>query len=89
MKTCVIGAGYIAKQHLACLTRLPGVHVAGVCDLSPATAEATAERFGISRWFTDHRQMLGTVTPDVVHVATPFGSHFALAMTKYTTALPV
>jgi predicted dehydrogenase len=80
VKSCVIGAGFIAKQHLACLARLSGVEVAGVCDLSPATAEATAERFGVLRWFTDHREMLSALTPDVVHVATPFSSHFALAM---------
>jgi predicted dehydrogenase len=79
VKSCVIGAGHIAKQHLACLTRLPGVEVAGVCDLSPATAEAAAERFGLPRWFADHREMLREVKTDVVHVATPLNSHVPLA----------
>ena len=81
MKAVLIGAGHIARQHLACLRELPGVEIAGVCDLSPATAESAAERFNIARWFTDSNVMLETVRPDVVHVTTPPGSHFALAST--------
>ena len=79
MKAALIGAGHIARQHLACLRELPGVEVAAVCDLSPATAESAAERFGVPRWFTDSDAMLAEVRPDVVHVATPPRSHFALA----------
>ncbi|MGJ5037750.1 MULTISPECIES: Gfo/Idh/MocA family oxidoreductase [unclassified Bradyrhizobium] len=80
MKAVLIGAGQIARQHLACLNTLPGVQLAGICDLSPATAEAAAERYAIPSWFTDHRTMLQTVRPDVVHVTTPPTSHFRLAM---------
>jgi predicted dehydrogenase len=80
MKATLIGAGQIARQHLACLRELPGVEVAAVCDLSPAMAESAAERFGVPSWFTDHRRMLDEVRPDVVHVTTPPPSHFPLAM---------
>ncbi len=80
MKTVLIGAGQIAQQHLGCLRTLPEVELAGVCDLSRSIAEATAERFGIGGWFTDHHAMLDAVRPDVVHVTTPPQSHFRLAM---------
>ncbi len=80
MKAALIGAGQIARQHLGCLCKLPGVEVAAVFDLSPATAESAAERYGIRSWFTDHRTMLQQVRPDVVHVTTPPSSHFRLAM---------
>ncbi len=80
MKAALIGAGQIARQHLACLRTLPGVEIAAICDLSPALAEATAERFGARAWFTDHRSMLERVRPDVVHVTTPPPSHFRLAL---------
>ncbi len=79
MKAALIGAGQIAKQHLACLKELEGVEIGAVCDLSPATAAAAAERFGIPRWYTDHRAMLEAERPDVVHVTTPPSSHFPLA----------
>jgi predicted dehydrogenase len=80
VKTALIGAGQIAKQHLSCLKTLPGVELAAVCDLSPAAAEAAAERYGVKTWFTDHRAMLEKARPDVVHVTTPPTSHFGLAM---------
>jgi predicted dehydrogenase len=80
MKTALIGAGQIAQQHLSCLRTLPEVDLAGVCDLSRAMAESTAERFGVDAWFTDHRAMLDVVRPDVVHITTPPQSHFRLAM---------
>ncbi len=80
MKAALIGAGHIARQHLACLKTLPGVELAGICDLSPATAECAAERYGVRAWFTDHREMLARVRPDVVHVTTPPTSHYRLAL---------
>jgi predicted dehydrogenase len=79
MKAALIGAGAIAREHVGALQSVPGVQVAGICDLSPAMAEATAEQFGIPRWFTDHRKMLAEVAPELVHVTTPPGSHFSLA----------
>jgi predicted dehydrogenase len=80
VKVGLIGAGQIARQHLACLNSLPGVEMAAVCDLSPATAEAAAERYDVPAWFTDHRAMLEAAQPEVVHVTTPPTSHFRLAM---------
>jgi predicted dehydrogenase len=79
IKASVIGAGYIAREHLACLTTLDDVRVEAVCDRSAVMAEATAEQFGASGWFTDHREMLRSVQPDVVHVTTPPQSHALLA----------
>jgi predicted dehydrogenase len=80
VKAALIGAGQIAKQHLSCLKSLSGVELAAICDLSPAAAEAAAERYRVRTWFTDHRVMLDKARPDVVHVTTPPTSHFGLAM---------
>jgi predicted dehydrogenase len=80
VKAALIGAGQIARQHLSCLKTLPDVELAAICDLSPAAAEAAAERYGIGAWFTDHRAMLEEGQPDVVHVTTPPTSHFVPAM---------
>ena len=80
LKAAIIGAGHIARQHLACLRETPGVDVVGVCDLSRAMAESAADRFGVPKWYTDHRRMLEEARPDVVHITTPPPSHFALSM---------
>jgi predicted dehydrogenase len=89
VKAALIGAGQIARQHLACLKALPDIELVAVCDLSPATAEAAAERYGIRDWFTDHRVMLDKARPDVVHVTTPPTSHFRLAMDSFDAAAHV
>src|SRR5262249_32100197 len=83
VKTALIGAGQIARQHLSCLKALPGVELASICDLSPATAEAAAPRYGLPALVTDHRPMLEKTRPDVVHVTTPPTSHFKLAMDSF------
>ena len=80
MKAAIIGAGQIARQHLTCLETLPGVEIAGICDLSPAAAEFATERHGAGAWFTDYREMFARVTPDVVHITTPPSSHYRLAI---------
>jgi predicted dehydrogenase len=80
VKAALIGAGQIAGQHLSCLKTLPDVELAAICDLSPARAEAAAERYGVQAWFTDHRAMLDKARPNVVHVTTPPTSHFRPAM---------
>jgi predicted dehydrogenase len=80
VRAALIGAGQIARQHLACLKALYGVELAAVCDLSPSAAEAAAERYGVPAWFTDHRALLDKAKPDVVHVTTPPASHFGLVM---------
>src|SRR5258705_6292513 len=42
----VIGAGKFAAMYLAQALRTPGVHVAGIADLSPASARGNLERVG-------------------------------------------
>lgn len=78
MKAALVGTGRVATQHLSCVSSLPGVTLGGVCDLSPAAAAATAERFGAPA-FTDVGAMLAQVSPDVVHITTPAPTHFDLA----------
>ena len=79
MRSAIIGAGRIAQQHLSCLAELPNAQLVGVCDLSSALAEATAERFGVERHFTDLERMLDEARPEIVHITTPAPSHFAIA----------
>jgi predicted dehydrogenase len=89
VRTALIGAGQIARHHLACLRTLPGVELAAICDLSPAAAEAAAERYGARAWFTDHRAMLETARPDVVHVTTPPTSHFGPVIDSFNAGAHV
>lgn len=80
IRVAVVGTGAIAEAHLACLAALDGVEVVAVVDLSPARAEATAERFGVPRWYADTGEMLRDAVPDAVHVTTPPNAHVPIAL---------
>ena len=75
----VVGCGAIAREHLAVLKEFDNVDIAAVCDISAARAEATAERFGIPRWYTDHKKVLSDFRPDLVHITTPPAVHVSIA----------
>src|SRR5258708_4492276 len=79
LTSALIGCGAIAREHLTALTELSEVEVVAVCDLSPARAEAAAERFGIAKWYSSHEKLLAEMRPDLVHITTPPSSHFAIA----------
>jgi predicted dehydrogenase len=50
-----------------------------VCDREPLMARQLAERFGVTRHFSDLDDLLAGARPDVVHVTTPPESHFDIA----------
>jgi predicted dehydrogenase len=75
----VVECGAIAREHLAVLQEFGNVDIAAVCDISAVRAEATAERFGIRRWYTDHKKVLSDFRPDLVHITTPPAFHADIA----------
>jgi myo-inositol 2-dehydrogenase / D-chiro-inositol 1-dehydrogenase len=64
----MIGAGWIAAEHMATLRRLDDVELAGVCDVDEARARELA---GAAAVYTDWRDLLERETPDAVFVCTP------------------
>jgi predicted dehydrogenase len=89
LTSVLIGCGAIAREHLAALADLKNVEVAAVCDLSAARAEATADRFGIAKWYPSYEQMLTQIKPDLVHITTPPSAHFPIAKSCLTAGLNV
>jgi len=89
LTSVLIGCGAIAREHLNALAHLEMVEVAAVCDISPARAEAAAERFGIAKWCANYEKVLADVRPDLVHITTPPSSHFPIANTCLTAGLNV
>jgi len=89
LTSALIGCGAIAREHLAAVAALKNVEITALCDLSAARAEATAERFGVARWFTDYQQLLTDVRPDLVHITTPPTTHFQLTSACLSAGLNV
>lgn len=89
LTSVLIGCGGIARRHLAALADLRYVEVAAVCDLSAARAEATAERFGIAKWYSCYQELLRDIKPNLVHITTPPTSHFPIAKACLSAGLNV
>ena len=76
----VVGAGMISQRgilpHLSQDDITDRVRLHAVCDLAPKRAEASAERYGIPRWYENYDDLLADPDVDMVTIATPIGLHY-------------
>jgi predicted dehydrogenase len=79
LKIAIVGCGKIADDHVQAILCIPDCRIVALCDREPLMAGQLGERFGISKCFSDLREMLHATAPDVVHITTPPQSHFSLA----------
>ena len=79
LKAAIVGCGKIADAHASQIQRIGGCEIVGVCDREELMARQLAERFHVSRYYSDVMDLIRDARPDVVHVTTPPQSHFALA----------
>jgi predicted dehydrogenase len=89
LRVGVVGAGLIAQvMHLHYLRELSDrFEISVVCDIAPANAAASAERFGVPKTFTDWHDMLREPL-DAVLVLTA-GSHAPIAVAAAKAGLHV
>jgi len=79
LRIAIIGCGKVADQHVQAIHRIADCEIVALCDRELLMAKQLGERFGVSACFSDLREMLDAVSPDVIHITTPPQSHFALA----------
>ena len=79
LRVAVIGAGYWGPNLVRNLSEAPGAAPVAVADLSPERLEAIRKRFPAVRTTTNHREILEDRAVDAVCIATPVGTHRALA----------
>jgi len=77
MRVGMIGAGWIATDHVARLRAAVGVELVGVCDLDGERARALA---GSAAVYTDWRALVDGESPDAVFVCTPPQTHREIAV---------
>jgi predicted dehydrogenase len=77
MRIGVIGAGWIAEQHLASLRGLDDVELAAVCDLDAARVRELAPEVPA---FIDWHELIEVEKPDAVVVCTPPLVHREMAV---------
>ena len=70
----VVGCGDVSVVHLEAIEALAGSQLVAVCDTDPVTAASAAARYGVPA-FASHTELLDSLRPDVVHIATPHDQH--------------
>jgi predicted dehydrogenase len=76
----VIGLGYWGPNLVRNLVELEGIEVAYLCDLRPETLDRVSRRYRAIERTTSFDRVLQDRSVDAVAIATPVGSHHALAL---------
>ncbi len=72
LRVAVVGAGNMANSvHYPSLASFGDVEIAGICGFNPAALQATADKYGIERRYTDDRQLIDEVGPGAIYVIGP------------------
>jgi predicted dehydrogenase/uncharacterized protein YbjT (DUF2867 family) len=79
LRIAIVGAGYVARHHIAALRRLEFVEIVGICDIDTKAAQALATSFGIE-FVTGDFTRLAERHPHAVYVLTPPSSHAPLTL---------
>lgn len=79
LRVGIVGAGYVARYHIAALRRLDFVEIVGLCDLDAEAARTLAKANGID-FVASNLADLGSRSPDAIYVLTPPASHCPLAL---------
>lgn len=77
MRVALIGCGGIAQVHAAALRNMPEIDLCAFADIRLERAEALAKG---AATYSDYRQMLAQIKPQVVHVCTPHYLHAPMAI---------
>ncbi|WP_226531237.1 Gfo/Idh/MocA family protein [Microbacterium paraoxydans] len=80
MRIGLIGAGAVAKYHVAAATALPGVQLTAVCDLDETAAARAVHGVDGVRIHTDYRELVESRDVDAVIVNTPHALHLPMAV---------
>jgi len=78
VRVAIVGAGRMARAHVAALGRVPGSSIVGVYDTNHAAA-VTLGALANAPAFVNLDDLLTQALPQVVHICTPAGTHFAPA----------
>lgn len=80
IRFALIGCGTIAPALAAGVAEASDAELVACVDLIPENARELADDYGIDAWYADHGAMLDAVDPDAAIVATPSGTHSAIAV---------
>jgi len=75
IKVGIIGCGRIADLHFPGYEAIPDAAIHAVCDVDAKAAEARRAALGVSKAYTDYRELLADSEIDAVEILTPQTLH--------------
>jgi len=78
LRVGVIGTGFIGKQHIEAIRRIPGTEVSAIADSNSAAAQCVGEQLCIEKIYKDYHELLKDSNIDVIHNCTPSSFHFEI-----------
>jgi predicted dehydrogenase len=69
------GLGMAGDIHAKEFPFVPDASLVAVCGRSEAKTKAFADRYGVTRWYTDYERLLRDDEVDVVNILVPTGNH--------------
>ena len=80
MKIALVGTGTISESiHIPILQSIPNVDLVAICDNNSKQLERIANKFRITKKFTDVDSLLKSCDLDIIDIATPGFTHFDIA----------
>ncbi len=83
MKYALIGCGRISPNHIAAALA-NNLDIVGICDILPSNMEILQNKFQLAdnkiRKYTDYKEMINDVQPELVAIATESGLHAEIAL---------
>ena len=81
MKLGIIGAGLIVNQLFSFAREIVGLELEGICATakSEEKVKGLAEKYGITKYYTNYDEMLKNPHIDTIYVAVPNHLHFAMS----------
>ena len=78
LQVAIIGAGFIGRQHIEAIRRIPNTEIVAICEYDADIARTIADEFGIEYSFGNVDEMIAGVNLDVIHNCTPSNMHYEL-----------
>jgi D-apiose dehydrogenase len=89
LRGALIGCGFFSVNHMHGWAGAVGAEIVAICDSNAVRLNSVGEQFGIAARFSDARDMLLSVKPDFVDIATTVASHRALVELAAELRIPV
>lgn len=80
IKVGIIGTGSISNEHINAYLKNPNVELYAFCDINEKQLNSMAEKYGVTRTFTDLNEMLKLKEIDAVSVCTWNSAHAPCAI---------